>query len=260
MQNKSTPSLLGGKHTVVEFLSRTPEKVSSVFIEKQKKGKDVSQIIGLCQAAGIRYQYIPGRKFAEFALKNHQGFALRVFPKGYQNMDQLLDQARTADLPLILVLDQVQDEGNLGTLARSLFALGGAGIVLPKNRTATPGRLAQQAAAGALSELPLARETNLARLVRGVREKGFYTCYAGIGSECHNVFDHEIGWPILLVLGNEEKGVRPGIVKACEAGLTIPMSRRFDSLNVAQAGAMLMVELLRKKLSGVSPASGRPDI
>ncbi|MCF8104248.1 MAG: 23S rRNA (guanosine(2251)-2'-O)-methyltransferase RlmB [Desulfohalobiaceae bacterium] len=250
MQNKSSPVLLGGKHTVVEFLCRTPERVSSVFIEKQKKGKDVSRIIGLCREGGIRYQFIPGRKFAEFELKNHQGFALRVFAKGYQETDRLLDLARTTDLPLVLVLDQVQDEGNLGTLARSLFALGGAGMVLPRNRTAPPGGLAQQAAAGAMSELPLARETNLTRLVRDCREKGFFTCYAGTGERCRNVFDQDIVWPVLLVLGNEEKGVRPGVARACETGLTIPMSRGFDSLNVAQAGAMLLVEMLRKKIAG----------
>lgn len=248
MEPDTKATFVGGKHTVEEFLGRTPEQVSAVFILEQKKGKEVSRIVSLCKETGIRYQFLPGKKFEEFQLRNHQGFALRVFAKGYLQTDQLLDQARNAKLPLVLALDQVQDEGNLGALARSLFAVGGAGLVLPKNRAATPGRLAQQTAAGALSELPVARETNLARFLRQSREKGFFTWYTGTTGTCQNVFTVDVNWPLILVLGNEEKGVRQGVTKACDAGVTIPLSRGFDSVNVAQAGSMLIMELLRRRM------------
>ena len=238
--------LVGGRHTVCEFLSRAPEKVHSLLIDERKSGRGLQEVLSCSKAAGVRYQFVPRRKLDRFPLNNHQGYVLRLFAPGYIQTEALCRQACQADFPIILALDQVQDEGNLGTLARSLFALGGVGMVLPKNRTASLGAQAQQAAAGALSELPVARETNLSRFLRTAREDGFFTCYAGMGHGCRSVYDQEVAWPLILVLGNEEKGVRPGVAKACEAGVTIPLQRGFDSLNVAQAGAMLLMELYRR--------------
>ncbi len=239
-------SLAGGRHTVEEFLTRAPEKVHVLLIDERKTGKELLEVLDACKEAGIRYQFVPRRKLDQLPLKNHQGFVLRLFSPGYMQTAELCQQVFQAEFQIILTLDQVQDEGNLGTLSRSLFALGGAGMVLPKNRSAPMGTLAQQAAAGALSKLPVARETNLSRFLRRAREQGLFTCYAGTEQNCRSIFDVELNWPVILVLGNEEKGVRPGVAKACDIGVNIPMSRGFDSLNVAQAGAMLLMELYRR--------------
>ena len=239
-------SLVGGRHTVCEFLVRAPEKVHVLLIEEGKSGKECREVLEHCRKQAVRYQFVPRRRLESLPVKKHQGFVARLFPQGYMPTEELCKLAFLADFQLILLLDQVQDEGNLGTLARSLFALGGAGMLLPKNRTAPLGQLAQQAAAGALSELPVARETNLARFLRASRDKGMLSCYAGTSSQCRNIFEVQVTWPLILVLGNEEKGVRPSVAKACDLGVTIPMKQGFDSLNVAQAGAMLMTELYRR--------------
>ena len=239
-------SLVGGRHTVCEFVLRAPEKVHVLLIEEGKSGKECHEVLELCRKQAVRYQFVPRRRLESLPVKKHQGYVARLFPQGYIPTEDLCRQAFLAEFQLILTLDHVQDEGNLGTLSRSLFALGGAGLVLPKNRTAPLGQLAQHSAAGALSELPVARETNLARFLRTSRDKGILSCYAGTSDQCHNVFELQIQCPMILVLGNEEKGVRPSVAKACDLGVTIPMRRGFDSLNVAQAGAMLMMEFYRR--------------
>ena len=135
-----------------------------------------------------------------------------------------------------MALDQVQDAGNAGALARTLYALGGAGMLLPKHNSVFLGAAAIKASAGALPLLPVARAPNLSRALETLQAEGF-KIYS-TGSEGVSVFTAELTLPAVLVLGNEEKGVRPGVEKQAGETLCIPLARDFDSLNVAQAGAI----------------------
>ena len=143
-------------------------------------------------------------------------------------------------VPLVVALDQVQDPGNVGTLCRTLYALGGAGVILPRHNSAYLGPAAHRAAAGALERLPVARVTNLAHALDEAEEAGFSIYGAGCGPDAADAFEHAMQLPAVLVLGNEDKGLRPGVAKRCGRMLRIPLARKFDSLNVAQAGAILL--------------------
>jgi len=237
-----------GRQAVLETLNRSPETVDSVLI--QEKGKrDMQQILALCRQAKVKYQFVPKSKLDTLCAGAHQGIAARCFQPGFWSSDRLVDSAAHACLPVVVALDQVQDSGNLGTLARTVYALGGAGMVLTRHRGASLGQRAHKAAAGALSQLPITRIHNMARFLTTCQERNLAVYYAGTDSSCRSVFDLSISWPAVLVLGNEEKGVRPLVAKSCHAGISLPMSGKFDSLNVAQAGSMLLTEFLRQHLA-----------
>lgn len=180
---------------------------------------------------------------------SHQGVIARVFDAGFAEFGDILRDAPDAPLPLIVALDQVQDPGNVGTLARTLYALGAAGLVVVRHGGAALGGAAARAAAGALEKLPVAKVTNLARALDEADEAG-YTIYAAggaapdadgkPGSGPRNPFTEPLRTPAVLVLGNEDSGIRPNVAKRCHFTLSIPMARDFDSLNVAQAGAILV--------------------
>ena len=142
----------------------------------------------------------------------------------------------------ILALEAVQDPGNVGTLCRTLYALGGAGIIMPRHNSAYLGPAARRAAAGALEHLPVARVTNLGHALDSAEEAGLTIYGAGgqPGSGSLDAFAEPMCLPAILVLGNEDKGLRPGVAKRCAHMLRIPLARTFDSLNVAQAGAILL--------------------
>lgn len=192
---------------------------------------------------------------------SHQGVIARVFDAGFAELGDILRDAPDAPLPLIVALDQVQDPGNVGTLARTLYALGAAGLIVVRHGGAALGGAAARAAAGALEKLPVTKVTNLARALDEADEAG-YTIYAAGGSAGGtdadvaserkdgkggkhasaplNPFTEPLRTPAVLVLGNEDTGIRPNVAKRCHFTLTIPMARDFDSLNVAQAGAILV--------------------
>lgn len=237
--------LVTGSQAVLQVVLDQPELVDIVFVQKNKS-KNTQKLIASCKERQVKYQFVPKEKLDSLTNTNHQGLAARLLQTQYCSLQELYSAVDSAPLPLLIALDQVQDQGNVGGLARSAYALGAAGIALTKNRSAFLGSRAHKSAAGALSKLPIARITNMARFLRECQDRFYVPYYAGTDSACYEVYDCRLEWPAILVLGNEEKGVRPGVRKECRAGLTIPMLRSFDSLNVTQAGCILLGEMLRQ--------------
>jgi 23S rRNA (guanosine2251-2'-O)-methyltransferase len=188
--------------------------------------------------------------FARLYGNNSQGVLARLFDAGFVPLESLLELARSngqdeGRRPVLLALDQVVDPGNAGALARTFYALGGAGLIVARHRSAFLGGAALKASAGALHKLPVARVANLAQALDAAREEG-YAVYGGSADKAAlNLFDFEPSFPAVLVLGSEEKGLRRGIAARCSALLRVPMRRDFDSLNVAQAGAIILAQLTK---------------
>ncbi|MFV0421017.1 23S rRNA (guanosine(2251)-2'-O)-methyltransferase RlmB [Oleidesulfovibrio sp.] len=238
--NDTDNSILPGIKPVLEQLQSAPDRVDSVTIRKGRKNADTDAIVNLCRRHGVRFTFVQDAALAKLYSGNHQGVVARVFNAGYVEVEDVLEAALNSPMKLVLALDQVQDPGNAGTLARTLYALGGAGIIIPKHNASALGTAAAKASAGALAKLPVARATNLSRALETALDMGFNVYAARFDDNSQNAFTTELYTPAVLVLGNEDKGVRPGVAKRCTASIHIPMQRQFDSLNVAQAGAMLM--------------------
>lgn len=234
-----------GIKPVTELLLRDPAKIDAVFLRKGRKGKDTDRIIDLCRESGVRFSLVDDAFLDRLWKGRHQGVIARLFSGGFTDIAAILETAADQPMPLILALDQVQDPGNAGALARTMYALGGAGIVVPKHNGVYLGAAAARVAAGALDKLPVAKVANLAQALDEALDAGF-TVYgaemnaAQDGGARENVFSFTPRLPAVLVLGSEEGGLRPIIRKRCASFITIPFAREFDSLNVAQAGAILI--------------------
>ena len=250
--------MLPGLKPVLELLESNPERVDAVFLRKGRHVKEMDQIVDLCRAAGVRFSLLEGPSFARVYAGKSQGVVARLFEAGFVELDTLLNNVMDSPLPLVLALDQVQDPGNAGTLARTLYSLGGAGMIAPRHNGVYLGAAAAKAAAGALEKLPVAKAGNLGQAIDAAKKLGF-TVYGAASADDKNktedadgttkaefptpvldVFSMTPRLPAILVLGGEEGGMRPGMEKRCDFFIRIPMLRDFDSLNVAQAGAIII--------------------
>lgn len=263
-------SVLPGLKPVLELLESNAGKVEHVYIRKGRTPKDSNKVLDLCREKGVRFSMVDDGILARLCEEKarqseqfhpqpqHQGIVASLRAMSYVDVEDLLEQAFDAPLPLIVALDQVLDPGNVGTLVRTLYALGVAGLIVPRHNSAYLGAGAQRSSAGTLEKLPIAEVVNLARTVELAAKSGFTTYAAELDGinvlsaqsqhESKNVTEilsPTLELPALLVLGSEEKGVRQGILKHCAHKLTIPFLRNFDSLNVAQAGAILTSCFLR---------------
>lgn len=242
-------NVVAGRRAVLEAVQHAAETVEVVYVQKDK-GKAVADIVSMCRKMGVKFQTVPRAKIDATTQLKHQGVAAKVFPPGFRDGPEMRSLLSQAEIPLLLGLDHVQDQGNVGSLARTACALGLAGMVLTKDRSASLGSRAIKSSSGALEKLPVGRVVNLARFIRESSTENIHTYYAGTDEGCRNLYSVAMRWPAVLVLGNEEQGVRSKVATACDTGVYIPMPGGFDSLNVAQAGGMILGEMLRQWMAG----------
>lgn len=235
--------MLPGRKPVRELLETQPRSVDDVLLRHGLRGPDADAIVAACTKTGVRYRFVPASDLDRLFPGNHQGVLARLAAGRLVELADVLEATRVAPLPVALALDRVQDPGNVGTLARTLYALGGGGILMPRHEGARLGPGAAKAAAGALARLPLAKVTNLARALDTAAEAGFTIIGAAGAAGAENALAAKPDFPLVLVLGNEDGGIRPGVVKRCDALYRIPQARPIDSLNVAQAGAIILGRL-----------------
>lgn len=249
---KSSGHILPGLKPVLELLQTEAGKIDHLYLRKGKTSKEISLILQLCKENSVRHTMVEDTVLQKLCgSAQHQGIAARLRQISYTPFETLLETAFEAPLPLIIALDQVLDPGNVGTLVRTMYAMGAAGLVVPKHNSAFLGAGASRSAAGSLEKLPIAEVVNLARSVELAGKSGYTTYYADMDGE--NALDPAVQknmeLPALLVLGSEEKGVRQGVRGHCQTALSIPFLRDFDSLNVAQAGAILTASFVQAQNS-----------
>ncbi|WP_291319583.1 23S rRNA (guanosine(2251)-2'-O)-methyltransferase RlmB [Desulfonatronospira sp.] len=234
-------NLVLGKKPVMEILEEKPDHVDLVLIKKPVP-PGLDPVLSRCRQLHVRFKLVPDQELQKMGAAR-QGIAARLRAHTLIDLDLLLKSTTEAELPVLLLLDQVQDSGNLGTLARTLAALGGAGIIIPRDRTAPLGPGAMKASAGALTRIGISQVTNLARTLDHIGRKGF-NIYAATMNQGQSVLKQTFAFPAVMVLGGEEKGIRPNVLKRCPYKIHIPMAGSVDSLNVAQAGALILGRMM----------------
>ena len=196
--------------------------------------------------SGLEVRVVDADEVAERAGSDaHQGICAAVDPYPYAAADELL----TADRPLIVALDEVQDPQNLGAIARSAECAGATGLVIPERRSAEVTAAAAKASAGAVEHLPIARVRNLADFLADAKQAGCW-CYGAEGAPGATPYDRAgIEGGAVLVLGAEGRGLRPRVRASCDVLVSIPLHGRIDSLNVSAAAAILLFEAVRQRPS-----------
>jgi 23S rRNA (guanosine2251-2'-O)-methyltransferase len=183
----------------------------------------------------------------------HQGICAEAGAYPYDSAARLL----SADRPLIVALDQIQDPQNLGSICRTAECAGVAGVVIPERRAAEVTPAVCKASAGAVEHLPVARVRNMADFLADARKAECW-CYGASGGERGDgrrsvAYDSPeySGSGVVLVLGSEGDGLRPRVAKACDELIALPLLGRIESLNVSAAAAAILYEILQSRNAGL---------
>jgi len=223
--------------------------VSRVFVSDARHDGRISEIVRVAREAGLPVQHLPPQALTRLVPRGlpHQGVAAEIAPHAYVDAETLLDSA--GPRTLFVLLDEVQDPRNLGAIARSAAAVGAHALFLPLHRSASVTAAADKASAGGLSSLPVARVPNLARLLDKMGERGIVRI--GLDNRANDLYTTIPGeGPVALVLGGEEKGLRPIVREACDRLVRIPIPGPVESLNVSVAAAIALYEVLRARARG----------
>lgn len=243
-------STVEGRRAVLESI-RSDREIKEIIIDEFiEHGPQIKEINILADEKKICIKFISKKKLQKLAhTKKHQGIIAVVADPIYSNIDDMLHLAsRRSELPLIVMLDGVQDPQNFGAVARNIDASGAHGIVIPSRRSASisPGSI--KASAGALEHILVSRETNLNSTINNLKSKGFII--VGLDSNGSNDYKNiNYSSPTLIVAGSENGGLSKLVSKNCDYLVSLPMYGKISSLNVSVTTGILLYHIIDQRLN-----------
>ncbi|AXE54001.1 23S rRNA (guanosine(2251)-2'-O)-methyltransferase RlmB [Aurantimicrobium sp. MWH-Uga1] len=182
----------------------------------------------------------------------HQGVAVKVPPYNYAHPNDLLEAAFEANkTPLFVALDGITDPRNLGAIIRSTAAFGGNGIILPQRRSVGVTAAAWKTSAGAAARLPVSMAANLTATIKSFKDQGVFVIGLDGGGDTMLPGLELADRPLLIVVGNEGKGLSKLVTDNCDAIVSIPISSSTESLNAGIAASVALYEVARLRSASV---------
>ncbi|HGG0586763.1 23S rRNA (guanosine(2251)-2'-O)-methyltransferase RlmB [Bacillus cereus] len=241
-----TSEYIIGRNPVIEAL-RSGRDINKIWIAEGAAKGQVQIVLALAKENKIILQHAPKKKLDQLVEGNHQGVIAQVAAYQYAELEDLFKVAekRNED-PFFLILDEIEDPHNLGSIMRTADATGAHGIIIPKRRAVGLTASVAKASTGAIEYIPVARVTNLSRTIDELKERGLWI--AGTDAKGKTDYRNLDGtMPIGLVIGSEGKGMSRIIGEKCDFLITLPMIGKVTSLNASVAASLLMYEVYRKR-------------
>ncbi|MCU9615248.1 23S rRNA (guanosine(2251)-2'-O)-methyltransferase RlmB [Caldibacillus lycopersici] len=235
-----------GKNAVLEAI-KSNRDINKIWIGEGSQKGAMQPLIQKAKEQKIIVQIVPRKKLDEMVEGAHQGVIAQVAAYQYYELDELFMRAEEkGEAPFFLILDEIEDPHNLGSIMRTADASGVHGIIIPKRRSVGLTTTVAKASTGAIEHIPVVRVTNIARTIDELKEKGVWI--AGTDAKGNQDFRELDGsLPIALVIGSEGKGIGRLNLEKCDFLINLPMKGHVTSLNASVAAALLMYEIYRKR-------------
>ncbi len=244
-------NLIYGVNAVVEALRAGTRQIESVTILESARPDRLKSLIELARQKGVPVHRVPrldlDRTLGEV---RHQGVVARIAAARYADADNLLDSLEakigSSDPPLVLGLDALEDPRNMGSILRTSECAGVHGVFIAERRAVGLTSVVAKVAAGALEYVPVARVTNLVRLIEQLKARNIWVVgAAGDASQSYTDWDWTL--PAAIFLGSEGHGLHRLVREHCDTLVRIPVSGKLDSLNVSVAAGVLLYEARRQR-------------
>jgi len=236
-----------GRNAVIEAL-RTGQQLDRIYLDTRATGEDISEIKRAAAQNGVPVNYVPAVKLNSFNVTNHDGCVAQIAKVQYQNLQDVISLViENGEAPLLLMLDGITDIRNIGGIARTALCCGVHAIIIPDKGVGALNEDAILTSAGALETIPVCRVNSLMKAVDELHLNGIKV-FASEMTAQKNVADCNYKEPCAIVMGSEEKGIYPALMKICDEKIKIPMAGDFESLNVSVATGIILYEAMKQRL------------
>jgi len=244
--NKS--ALIIGRQPVIEAI-QSGRAIDKIFFQRNVSGDSIGTIRQLAREHNIPIQQVPPEKLQSFTKANHQGCIAIAGLVQYMDLQQVIDHVTgNGETPLFVILDGITDVRNIGAIARSAVCCGAQAIIIPDKGVGALNEEAVKTSAGALEKINICRVNSLMKAVDELHLNGIKV-FASEMTAKSKVFDLDMKDPVAIVMGGEEKGVYPALMRICDEQFHIPMSGGFESLNVSVATGMILYEAMKQRIA-----------
>ncbi|HZJ58744.1 MAG TPA: 23S rRNA (guanosine(2251)-2'-O)-methyltransferase RlmB [Chitinophagaceae bacterium] len=242
----SKKSLIIGKEAVIRAIE-SGTQLDRIYLQNNLHGKAVQEIKSLALEHNIPVNKVPVEKLNGFNISNHQGIAAQIAKIRYQDLQQVISfVVERGQVPLFLLLDGITDIRNIGGIARTAFCCGVHALIIPDKGVGALNEDAILTSAGALEKISVCRVNSLMKAIDELHLNGIKV-FASEMTANKDVFDCDFKEPSAIIMGSEEKGIYPALMKICDEKFKIPMAGDFESLNVGVATGMILYEVMRQR-------------
>lgn len=255
-----TEQILVGPHAVLEALRAKRRQIDRIYLARERYDPRIIEIVRRARELGVPCTQEKRERLAELGKGvAHQGVLAVVGEVGYEDPVELVARIKTATpLPLLLLLDGVQDPQNLGAIMRTAEAAGADGLFIGKHRAAGITPTVAKASAGAMEYLPVARVAGLPAFLAWLKDHGIWTLGADPRA-ARSLYEIDLRVPMGVVIGGEHRGLTTLVRQRCDLLARIPTRGRVDSLNAAAAAAVFLFEIRRQHSVMKQPAANTQE-
>lgn len=237
-----------GRNAVIEAL-KGEGTIETLYISNGNLEGSIKTIVGLAKEKRVIIREVDKRKLDSMCNGEvHQGVIAKITPYKYSQVSDILELAeKRGESPFIVILDEVEDPHNLGSIIRTAELFGVHGIIIPKRRSASVTSTVYKSSVGAVEHVKIAKVTNLNATIEELKESGIWVYGADIRAEEYS-YQVDFSGPCALIIGNEGRGISKLTVQKCDKLIKIPMVGKINSLNASVAGGIMMYEVLKGRL------------
>lgn len=240
--------LIEGRNAVIEAL-KSDRTIEYILIAKGDMIGSISVVLALAKEKGIVTKEVDRRKLDEMSqTSSHQGVMAVVTPYKYFSLNDIFKTAEErGEKPFIIILDEIEDPHNFGSIIRTAEVCGAHGIIIPKRRNVGATPTVYKTSAGAIEHVKIAKVTNINATIDEIKERGVWVYGADMDAESY-IFNTDLTGAVALVIGSEGRGISKLTKEKCDVLVKIPMVGKITSLNASVAGGIIMYEIMKQKI------------
>lgn len=232
----------------VQEAIKAGKQIDKIFIKNGLKGDLFHDLFSEIKNKNLSFQFVPQIKLDKITKKNHQGIIALVSPIEYTDIEKLVplvfEEGRN---PFFIILDRITDVRNFGAIARTAECAGIDGIIIPEKGSAAINADAIKTSAGALHNIHVCKVKKLSEAIYFLQQSGI-NIFAVTEKTSSNYYDKDFKQPLALIMGAEDKGISPDILKISNENVKIPLLGKIESLNVSVAAGILIYEVVKQRI------------
>jgi 23S rRNA (guanosine2251-2'-O)-methyltransferase len=244
--NKEEKNYIFGIHAIIETI-KAVKTIDKLFIQKGLHNDAFAELWKLVRLRRVNYKHVPLEKINRLTKKNHQGVFSFLSPIDFHKIEDVIPRIyEEGKNPLILVMDRITDVRNFGAIARTAECVGAHTILIPELNSAAINADAVKTSSGALHRIPVSRTWNLKLSLQLMKDSGIQIIGCTEKTQ-DTIYNADFTKPTAIILGSEEDGISPELLKMCDMKTKIPINGKISSLNVSVATGVICYELLRQR-------------
>lgn len=235
-----------GIRAIIEAI-QSGKAVDKVFIQKEVSGELMKDLMKVMKRANVNFSYVPVEKLNRLTPNNHQGAVASISPIGFHDLETLVTKVtESGKMPLFLILDQISDARNFGAIIRTAECTGVDGIIVQKAGSAPVNGDTVKTSAGAVFNIPICKVEHIKDAIFYLQGSGIKTVAATEKSDSA-IYDISLNEPLAIIVGSEDRGINPSVLKIVDEKAKLPMFGTIGSLNVSVACGAFLYETLRQR-------------